>query len=62
MIIIRPKLITLNEVRFICIWKVEHATTYVAFHFGSYLQKYQKYQCASFPVRTSPESVEQMID
>ena len=23
----------------------------LAFNFGSYLHKYQKYQCASFPVR-----------
>ena len=28
MIIIWPKLITLNEVCFICIWKVEHATSF----------------------------------
>ena len=34
----------------------------LAFHFGSYLHKCQKYPCASFPVRTSPETVEQMID
>ena len=52
MIIIWPKLITLNEVCFICIWKVEHATSFSFWFLLTQISKVSMCQFSS-PVQSA---------